>query len=138
MNIIKKCYIMSKKAEPLPPLGTVLGNLGVNTNKFCEDFNNYTKNLPNYFIIQVIIMIFENRSYNFTIKGPTTSFLINLLKFEKKIKIPIFDRIHEKIIFCINSDDIIKIALFKFPDLNLQKSIPIILGSLKSMDIYIS
>jgi len=128
---------MSKKAEPLPPLGTVLGNLGVNTNKFCEEFNNYTKDLPNYFIIQVIITIYENRNYNFIIKGPTTGFLINLLKFEKKIKYIVFDRINEKVIFCINSDDIVKIALFKFPNIDLQKSIPIILGSLKSMNINI-
>ena len=42
----KKCFLVSNSAEPAPPLGTILGNLGVNTVKFCEEFNLFTKNLP--------------------------------------------------------------------------------------------
>ena len=26
---IKRCFLISKSAEPAPPLGTILGNLGV-------------------------------------------------------------------------------------------------------------
>lgn len=129
---------MSNKAVPTPPLGTILGNIGVNTINFCEEFNIYTKNLPNYFLVQVKIDIFENKSFKFSIKKSPTGFLINLLKFEKKIKVVHFDRIHEKIIFCINKDDVIKIALFKFPRLDLKKSILIILGTIKSMDLKIN
>lgn len=129
---------MSNKALPTPPLGTILGNIGVSTVNFCDEFNNYTKNLPNYFLVQVKIDIYENKSFKFFTKKSPTGFLINLLKFEKKIKIPYFDRIHEKNIFCINSEDVIKLALFKFPKLDLSKSIYIILGTLKSMDISIN
>jgi len=129
---------MSNKAVPTPPLGTILGNLGVNTINFCDEFNNYTKNLPNYFLVQVKISIFENKSFKFLTKKSPTGFLINLLKFEKKIKIVYFDRLHEKIIFCINSEDVIKLALFKFPKLNLNKAILIILGTIRSMDIKIN
>jgi len=129
---------MSNKAVPTPPLGTILGNIGVNTINFCDEFNNYTKNLPNYFLLQVKIEIYENKSFKFSIKRSPTGFLINLLKFEKKIKVPYFDRIHEKIIFCINSEDVIKLAFFKFPKLELKKAILIILGTLKSMDIQIN
>jgi ribosomal protein L11 len=126
---------MSNKAVPMPPLGTILGNIGVNTNNFCDEFNSYTKNLPNYFLVQVKIDIFENKSFKFSIKKSPTGFLINLLKFEKKIKVIHFDRLHEKSIFCINKEDIIKLALFKFPNLELKKALLIILGTLKSMDI---
>jgi len=52
---IKKCFLISGSAEPAPPLGTILGNLGVNTIQFCEEFNLYTKNLPNYFYLKVAI-----------------------------------------------------------------------------------
>jgi ribosomal protein L11 len=128
---------MSNKAVPMPPLGTILGNIGVNTNNFCDEFNSYTKNLPNYFLVQVKIDIFENKSFKFSIKKSPTGFLINLLKFEKKIKVIHFDRLHEKSIFCINKEDIIKLALFKFPNLELKKALFIILGTLKSMDIKI-
>jgi len=89
---VKKCFLISKNAEPLPPLGTILGNLGVNTVKFCEEFNNFTKNLPNYFLLKVIIYILDNRSFKFKILFPTTTFILNILKFEKTIKIKIFDR----------------------------------------------
>jgi ribosomal protein L11 len=129
---------MSNKAVPMPPLGTILGNIGVNTNNFCDEFNSYTKNLPNYFLVQVQIDIFENKSFKFSIKKSPTGYLINLLKFEKKIKVVHFDRFHEKNIFCINKEDIIKLALFKFPNLDLKKSIFIVLGTLKSMDIKVN
>jgi ribosomal protein L11 len=129
---------MSKKGLPTPPLGTILGNIGVNTINFCDEFNNYTKNLSNYFLVQVKIDIYENKSFKFFVKKSPTGFLLNLLKFEKKIKISHFDRIHEKSIYCINDQDVIKLALFKFPNIKLSKSILIILGTLKSMDIYIN
>ena len=36
-------YLRAQMAESGPPLGTVLGNLGVNTVKFCKEFNDFTK-----------------------------------------------------------------------------------------------
>jgi ribosomal protein L11 len=43
IKYIKRCYLMSQKAEAVPPLGTILGNIGVNTIKFCDEFNQFTK-----------------------------------------------------------------------------------------------
>lgn len=134
---IKKCFLMSNKAEAVPPLGTILGNIGVNTIKFCEEFNTFTKDLPNYILVKVIIHILYNRSFKFWVKEPPTGFLLNLLKFEKKIKIRVHDRLHEKTIICISLKDVIQITLFKFPGKDLKKSIPVILGSVKSMDLII-
>ena len=134
---IKKSFLMAKNAEPAPPLGTILGNLGVNTVKFCEEFNNMTKNLSTYFLLKTIIYIYENRSFKFSIDMPSTGFFLNLLKFEKTIKIRIHDRFHDKVINCIKLTDVIKLALFKFPKLNLEKSIPIIWGSIKSMNLIV-
>ena len=67
IKYLKKCYLMSQKAEAVPPLGTILGNIGVNTIKFCDEFNNYTKELPNYFLLKVYIIIFENKTFKFFI-----------------------------------------------------------------------
>ncbi len=119
----KKCFLMSQKAEAVPPLGTILGNIGVNTIKFCEEFNLFTKNLPIYFLVRVILYIFENRSFKFNIKSPTTGFLLNLLKFEKNIQIIVFNRKHNKLIYCIYLKDLVQIALFKLPKVNLNKAI---------------
>lgn len=123
---VKKCFLISKSAEPVPPLGTILGNLGVNTIKFCEEFNNFTKNLPSYFMLKIVIYILDNRSFKFKVIFSSTSFILNLLKFEKTIKVKFFDRLHDKIVTCILLKDIIQLALFKFPKYDLSKSIPII------------
>jgi len=123
---IKKCFLISKSAEPLPPLGTILGNLGVNTIKFCEEFNNFSKNLPSYFLLKVVIYVLDNRSFKFDIFFSSTSFILNLLKFEKIIKIRFYDRLHDKNIICILLKDVIQLALFKFPKIDLKKSIHLI------------
>lgn len=119
----KKCFLVSNSAEPAPPLGTILGNLGVNTVKFCEEFNTFTKNLPKYFFLKVIIYIFSNRSFKFEILSCSTGFLLNLLKFEKTIRIYSHDRYKDKNINCIYLKDIVKLALFKFPKNNIKQSI---------------
>lgn len=63
-------FIRSQSAESGPPLGTVLGNIGVNAIKFCKEFNDYTKDLPTYFILKVKISVLEDRTYNFSVGLP--------------------------------------------------------------------
>jgi large subunit ribosomal protein L11 len=123
---IKRCFLLSGQAEPAPPLGTILGNLGVNTIKFCEEFNKSTSKLPSYFLVKVIIFIYENRTFSFKIKIPTIGFFLNLLKIDKKIRIKYFDRYHDKNITCVKLKNIIQLALFKFPKIPLNKAILII------------
>jgi len=89
---IKRCFLISKSAEPAPPLGTILGNLGVNTVKFCEDFNKFTQQLPAYFFLKVIIFIFENRTFKFNVKLPSSSYFLNILKYEQVIKVKLLNR----------------------------------------------
>jgi len=84
---IKKITIRAQGADPAPPLGTVLGNLGVNTVSFCTAFNLFTKNIPTYFLLKTTIFIYDNRSTSFTIKAPSTGYFLSLLRFEKLLKI---------------------------------------------------
>ena len=105
-------YIRANSAESGPPLGTTLGNIGVNTIKFCKEFNELTKDLPNYFLLRVSIVISENKSFTFTTGLPSIGFLIYLLKKEEILKTKdgiIFT------IFYIYLEDLLKIAKFKFP-----------------------
>jgi len=128
---------MSQKAEPVPPLGTILGNIGVNTIKFCEEFNNFTKNLSQYFLLKVVIIIFENKTFKFNISKSPITHLINLLKFEKKIKIKIKNLLQEKIINCITLKNVIQLALYIFPNKDLYITIPIVWGTIKSINLII-
>lgn len=72
-------YIPSQTADPAPPLGTVLGNVGVNTVNFCKDFNAATAALPVFYTVPVRIFVYSNRTYSFTIETPTLSSLMQLL-----------------------------------------------------------
>jgi|ERR1700722_3151813 len=123
LNII----IRAKSAESGPPLGTVLGNLGVNTVKFVKEFNEFTNDLPEYFKINVKIFIFKGNTFSFNVEAPTTGYILSLLRKE-----------HNKGYYYFDFKDLLKLALFKFPQSPLNKSIRIILGSVYSSNTYIS
>lgn len=75
-------YIQSQKADAAPPLGTVLGNLGVNTVNFCKEFNAFTVDLPSYFTLLVTIQVLSNRSYKFSVGRLPLGPIISLLSTE--------------------------------------------------------
>lgn len=124
-------------AEAAPPLGTILGNLGVNAQNFCTSFNLFTQKIPNYFLLKVTIFIYDNRTTTFKISLPSIGFILNILKFERTIKVKIYDKWHEKTIFCISLYEILKLARFKFPELNLESAFLLIWGSVRSMNLII-
>lgn len=134
---IKILYIQSQSADPSPPLGTVIGNLGANTVSFCNSFNLFTKNLSSYFLLKVIIYIYPNFSVSFKVQMPSVTFFLKLLKYDKSVSIRVHDRFHEKIISCVKLYTVIKLALFRFSHLDLKKSLPIIFGVMKSMNLII-
>jgi len=125
-------YIRANSAESGPPLGTTLGNIGVNTIKFCKEFNEFTKDLPNYFMLRVSIVIAENKSFTFTVDLPSVGFLISLLKKEETLKNK------DGIITTTNYiylEDLLKLSKFKFPNYDIKKSSKILKGSLLSANI---
>jgi large subunit ribosomal protein L11 len=133
-NVIIKLtlYIRANNAESGPPLGTTLGNIGVNTIKFCKEFNEFTKDLPNYFLLRVSIVIAENKGFTFTVSLPSIGFLIYLLKKEETLKNKDGVVTNNSFIYL---EDLLKLAKFKFPNYDLSKSSKIIKGTLLSANI---
>src|SRR5215469_16539780 len=109
-NIKLILYIKAGQAESGPPLGTILGNIGVQAIKFCKDFNEYTKDLPIYFILRVKILIAENKTFTFNVGQPSIGSIISLLKKEEKVKKKDGT---EEIFNYIFFEDIVKLAKFK-------------------------
>lgn len=118
-------FIRSQQAEAAPPLGTVLGNLGLNAIKFCKEFNDFTQELPSYFYLRVFISIFEDKSFSIKATTPTIGFILSLAKFERTSKL------HGKDIteHCIALKAIVAIARFKLPQEAIKNAVPIVLGT---------
>jgi len=127
-------YIRANTAEATPPLGTVLGNIGVNALNFCKEFNEYTKDLPNYFLLKVEILILENKSYTFKVKLPSLGFMIYLLKKEEIIK---DNNGYIYSIQYIELEDVLKLIKFILPAYPLKLGIKIIKGVLLASNIII-
>ena len=53
------------------------------------------------------------------------------------VKVFLFDRYHDKVIVCVKLKDVIQLAKIKFPHFELKQSVPLILGSVKSMNLVI-
>ncbi|MES0329723.1 MAG: 50S ribosomal protein L11, partial [Dehalococcoidales bacterium] len=83
VKAILKIQLEAGKANPAPPVGTVLGQQGVNIMAFCKEYNERTsKNAGS--IIPVEITIFQDRSFKFITKTPpTTDLLKKALGIEK-------------------------------------------------------
>lgn len=124
--------IYAQKAEAGPPLGTILGNLGINATKFAKDFNEHTKDLPEYFKVVTHITVLENKSYYFDIFKPTTGYILSLLKYERTIIINSKKSITK---YFVDKNEVAKLAKLKYPYLPVKKSMAIIMGSVYSADL---
>ena len=78
-----KLQIAAGKATPAPPVGTVLGPAGINLQEFCTKYNDATRDKMGD-VLPVEISIFDDRSFDFVIKTPPTSFLLK--KFAKVLR----------------------------------------------------
>ncbi len=128
-----KLQIPAGKANPAPPVGTVLGPAGINLGDFCTKFNDATKDKMGD-VLPVEINIYEDRSFDFVIKTPPAAFL---LKKALKLKKGSANGKNE-IVGTISKDKIREIAEIKLPDLNcytIDEAIKIIEGTALNMGI---
>lgn len=136
-----KVYLKAGEAAVTPPLGPLLGQFGVNTVQFCREFNEVTDGFIDFFSddfstyienIELIvdIFIFDDRSFSFIINKPSVSFLLRLLANVDKGSARLMK-------YKVHYNDIIKIALFKYPDKPLYASCKMIKGTARSIGISI-
>ncbi len=75
IKAILKLQIPAGKANPAPPVGSALGQHGVNIMQFCKDYNDRTSSQAGS-IIPAEITIYADRSFSFVTKSPPTADLI--------------------------------------------------------------
>ncbi len=83
VQAIIKLQIPAGKANPAPPVGSALGQHGVNIMQFCKEYNERTSSQAGS-IIPAEITVFEDRSFTFVTKMPPAADLIKkALNLEK-------------------------------------------------------
>ena len=70
-----KLQIRAGEATPAPPVGTALGQHGVNIMDFCKQYNDATQQFRGQ-VIPVELTIYEDRSFTFVTKQPPAAELI--------------------------------------------------------------
>ena len=70
-----KLQIQAGQATPAPPVGTALGQHGVNIMDFCKQYNEATQQQSGQ-VIPVELTIYEDRSFSFITKQPPAAELI--------------------------------------------------------------
>lgn len=71
-----KMIVPAGKASPSPPVGPALGQKGVKAMDFCKLFNDRTKAFIPQIPIGVNVYIKPDKTFEFKIKGPATSYLL--------------------------------------------------------------
>ncbi len=139
-----KLQISAGKANPAPPIGPALGQLGVNIMEFCKQFNAKTQaQMKDGLIIPVVITVYQDRSFSFELKTPPASVLLKKaagLHTEKK-KGSGAKRTGKELVGTVTRKQVEEIARAKIGDTtsaNLEAAIRTIEGTARSMGIQVS
>jgi large subunit ribosomal protein L11 len=128
-----KLQIKAGAATPAPPVGTALGQHGVNIMEFCKQYNDATQQFAGQ-VIPVELTIYEDRSFTFVTKQPPAAELIKQAAgIEKGSDIPNRNKVAH-----LSRDQVRTIAEQKMADLNandVEMAMRIISGTARSMGV---
>ncbi len=130
-----KMKIPAGKASPAPPVGSILGQYGVNMMDFINPFNEQTKELKG--TVTAHIRIYDDRTMDFrVISQPTDDLIRAKLGIEKGSGVPNREKIEKKL-----SDALLtEIAEEKAKDMNtedIEAVKKIVAGTARSMGVEI-
>src|SRR5437773_163842 len=128
-----KLQIRAGQATPAPPVGTALGQHGVNIMEFCRQYNEATQAFAGQ-VIPVEMTIYEDRSFSFVTKQPPAAELIKQAAgIDKGSGVPNRTKVAR-----LSSDAVRQIAERKMVDLNandVEAAMKIIAGTARSMGV---
>jgi large subunit ribosomal protein L11 len=129
-----KMKLRAGQASAAPPVGSTLGQYGVNMMDFINPFNESTKEMQGT-IVTVHITVYDDRSMNFRVVGaPTDDLIRGELKIDKGSGRPNSEKISKK----LNDAQLTRIAEAKAKDMNTD-DIPavkkMVAGTARSMGV---
>ncbi|MGH2659568.1 MAG: 50S ribosomal protein L11, partial [Actinomycetota bacterium] len=124
------------QATPAPPVGTALGQHGVNIMEFCRQYNEQTQQFAGQ-VIPVELTIYEDRSFSFVTKQPPAAELIKqAVGIEKGSGEPNREKVAS-----ITEGQLRRIAERKMADLNandVEAAMKILAGTARSMGVEVA
>ena len=132
---VVKLQLNAGKATPAPPVGPVLSPTGINTQQFCLQFNDKTREMAGY-MIPVVVTIYDDRSFSFITKTPPAS---DLLKKVAGIQSGSSNSKKTKVA-TITKEQLKEIATTKLPDLSaytVEAAMKIVEGTARNMGIVV-
>jgi large subunit ribosomal protein L11 len=130
---IVKLQIKAGQATPAPPVGTALGQHGVNIMDFCRQYNEATQQYAGQ-VIPVEMTIYEDRTFSFITKQPPAA---ELLKQAAGLELGSGEPNRKKV-GSVSQDQLRQIAERKMVDLNandVEAAMKIVAGTARSMGI---
>jgi large subunit ribosomal protein L11 len=128
-----KLQIKAGQATPAPPVGTALGQHGVNIMDFCRQYNEQTQQFAGQ-VIPVELTIYEDRTFAFITKQPPAAELIKQAAgIESGSGEPNRNKVAQ-----LSRDQVRQIAERKMVDLNaddMEAAMRIIEGTARSMGV---
>ena len=128
-----KLQIVAGQATPAPPVGTALGQHGVNIMDFCKQYNEQTQSMAGQ-VIPAVLTIYEDRTFSFILKQPPAAELIKQAAgLEKGSGVPNRDKVAT-----LTHAQVLDIAKKKMADLNAndeEMAARIIAGTARSMGV---
>ena len=136
IRTIIKLQLEAGKATPAPPVGPALGQHGANIMAFCKEYNERTTSQAGS-IIPVEIIVYEDRSFIFSLKTPPASDLIKkALGLEKGSSTQIREKVGT-----LSRDQVRQIAESKMKDLNandIEAAMRMVEGTARSMGVEVA
>ena len=131
-----KLQVPAGTANPSPPLGSALGQRGVNIMEFCKAFNAATDGMEKGTPTPTIITVFADKSFSFVTKTPPATYLIKkVLGLKSGSKEP-----GKVSAGKITRKQLEEVATLKMADLNandMDAAVKIIAGSATAMGLEI-
>ena len=128
-----KLQLEAGRATPAPPVGRDLGPHGVNLAEFVRQYNDATGQ-QNGAVVPAVVTIYEDRSFNFITKTPTTAYLLRRAAGVGKGS----GEPGRETAGGITGEQLRRIAETKMPDLNaadVEAAMRVVAGTARSMGI---
>ncbi len=129
-----KLQVPAGQANPSPPVGPALGQVGLNIMEFCKAFNAATQSAEQGMPLPVVITVYSDKSFTFDVKTPPASILLRKAAgIEKGSAVPNINKVGK-----VSRAQLEEIAKEKEPDLtaaDMDAAVRTIAGSARSMGI---